>query len=76
MKTKGGQRDADQAEVGQNVPPLIKGDETVVVQVELVEETRQSLVGDRQASALKGSLELLLIEPAVLVAVDGPEQQE
>lgn len=60
----------------QDLPPFVKCDEPVVVQIDLVEEARQPLLGDRQASALKGGLELLLVQPAVLVAVDGSEQQE
>jgi len=60
----------------QNLPPFIKGDEPVPVHVDLVEETGEPRFGHRQASALEGGLELLLVQPAVVVAVDGLEQHE
>jgi hypothetical protein len=47
-----------------------------MVHVDLVKEAGKPLLGYGQPGALESRLELLLVQPAVLVAIDGPKQEE
>jgi hypothetical protein len=57
-----------------NVPPFFEADCSIVILVDLREESVQSGIGHRESSATKGSSELLLIKLAIVVVVDTREK--
>lgn len=57
-------------------PPFRKADEAVLVHIHVLEEGVQPALRHGQAHALEGSLQFLLVQPAVVVAVYRFEEEE
>lgn len=59
-----------------NVPPFFEADCSIVVLVDLREESVQSGIGHRESSAAEGSLKLFFIKLAIVVVVDTREKSQ
>jgi hypothetical protein len=57
-----------------NVPPFFEADCSIVILVDLREESVQFGIGHRESSAAKGSLKFLFIKLSIVVVVDTREK--
>ena len=60
----------------QKVPPLVKRNIAVAVNVDLVKEPVEPPHRHGQPGSLERFAQLILVEPAVVVTVDGTEEQQ
>lgn len=52
------------------LPPFLKGNESIIVMVHVIEEFAESSIGNCQASASKGCLQLLEVNLPIAVSID------
>lgn len=59
-----------------NIPPFVKTYVSVIIHVDLVEESIQATIRHGYASRLEGSSELLFAQLAIMVPIDRLEEKE